>query len=128
MTKVVVDAYAWIEYFNASEKGLKVKQIIENESNEVFISSATFAEVISKFLRTNKDINIAIQGINTLAALIEVSQEISILAGEIHFTEKKKNEDFGMLDSFVVATAKKLNAKILTGDNDFKNFKETIFI
>jgi len=32
------------------------------------------------------------------------------------------------LDSFVVATAKKLNAKILTGDNDFKNFKEVIFI
>ena len=128
MTKIVVDAYAWIEYFNASEKGLKIKQIIENENNEIFISSVTFAEVISKFLRTNKEVTIAIAGLNTLSTTVEVSQDISISAGEIHFNEKKKNEDFGMLDSFVVATAKKLNAKILTGDNDFKNFKEVIFI
>lgn len=128
MTKFVVDAYAWIEYFNASEKGLKIKQIIENEDNEIFISAATFAEVISKFLRENKDIHIAIEGLNTLAAVIEVSQEISISAGEIHYNEKKKNKEFGMLDSFVVATAKLNNSKILTGDDDFKNFKEAVII
>ena len=128
MAKIVVDAYTWIEYFNGSEEGLKAKKIIEDENNEIFISSASFAEVISKFLRTNKDINIAITGLNSLAKTIEISQEISILAGEIHFNEKKKNENFGMLDSFVIATAKKINAKILTGDDDFKNFKETIFI
>ncbi|MBI2672137.1 PIN domain-containing protein [Candidatus Woesearchaeota archaeon] len=128
MTDIVVDTYAWIEYFNASEKGLKAKQIIENKDHKIFISSASFAEIISKFLRTNKDINIAISGLNTLSTAVVVSQEISILAGQIHFNEKKKNKDFGMLDSFVAATAKKLNAKILTGDNDFKNFKEAIFI
>ena len=128
MTKIVVDTYAWIEYFNASERGLKVREIIEKEGNEIFISSVSFAEIISKFLRTNKDINIAIDGLNSLAKVIEVSQEISILAGEIHFNEKKKNKDFGMLDSFVAATAKLNNAKILTGDNDFKSFKEAVFI
>ena len=57
---------------------------------------------------------------------MNLNSETSILAGQIHFEEKKKNKDFGMLDAFVVAAAKKLNAKILTGDNDFKHFKEAV--
>jgi len=128
MTKIIVDAFAWIEYFNGSDKGLNVKKLLETDHNEIITCSTTVAEVISKVLRKNLDSQIALNHINNLSKVIDITQEISILAGEIHFIEKKKNVDFGMLDSFVAATAKKLNAKILTGDNDFKNFKETIFI
>lgn len=128
MTKIVVDAFAWIEYLKGSDKGSNVKKLLETDYNEIITCSTTIAEVISKVLRTNQDAQIALNHINNFSKVIEVSQEISVLAGEIHFNEKKKNENFGMLDSFVAATARKINAKILTGDNDFKNFKETIFI
>ena len=128
MTKYVIDAYAWIGYLNGSEKGKRVIEIIENNSNEIFTSSVTLAEIISKFLRTNRDIKIALTAINTLSALIVINQEISVLAGQIHFEAKKQNKEFGMLDAFVAATAKRINAKILTGDEDFKHFKEAVFI
>ncbi|MBI2541191.1 PIN domain-containing protein [Candidatus Woesearchaeota archaeon] len=128
MTNFVVDAYAWIEYLEGSQKGKKVTEIVENSSNEIFTSSTTIAEVISKFLRTSKDIKIALTAINTLSTIIAISNEISALAGQIHFEAKKKNKEFGMLDAFVAATAKKIGAKILTGDNDFKNFKEAVMI
>lgn len=128
MTRYIIDAYAWIEYLEGSKKGEKAEEIIVNNSNEIFTASTTIAEVVSKLLRNNKDINIAIEAINNLSIKINLTPEISSLAGQLHFEAKKSNQNFGMLDAFVVATAKKLNAKILTGDEDFRPFKETIFI
>lgn len=128
MTKFVVDAYAWIEYLEGSEKGEKVSDIINNDTNEIFTSAVTVAEVVSKFLRSKKDIEIALNGINTLSSVLDTTQDISISAGKIHFDAKKKNKDFGMLDAFVASTAKMINAKILTGDEDFRHFKEAVFI
>ncbi len=128
MTKYVIDAYAWIEYLEDSEKGRTAAKIIEDSSNEIFTSSATIAEVISKFLRANKDFRIALTAINSLSMTIIVTQELSCLAGKIHFETKRKNKNFGMLDAFVAASAKKISAKILTGDDDFESFKEAVFI
>ena len=128
MTKFVIDAYTWIEYLEDSEKGRRTAETIESDSNEIFTSSATVAEVISKFLRSNKDVKIAINCINSMSTVVSVTQEIANLAGQIHFEAKKKNKEFGMLDAFVAATARKLNAKILTGDPDFKGFKEAVMI
>ena len=128
MTKIVIDAYAWIEYLEGSEKGVKVTEMLEDTSNELFTSSTTVAEVVSKFLKKDKDIKIASTAMSTLSSIIVINKEISILAGHIHFEAKKKNKDFGMLDAFVAATARKIGAKILTGDTDFRGFKEAVFI
>ena len=128
MTKFVIDAYAWIEYLDGSEKGRKVAEIIEEDTNEIFTSSGTVAEVVGKVLRRNEDINIALNHINNFSAVIDITQDICIAAAHIHFEYKKKNKNFGMLDAFVAAIAKKLGAKILTGDNDFRNFKEAVMI
>lgn len=128
MTRYVIDAYAWIEYLNGTEKGKNAAAIIEDNSNDIFTSTSTIAEVISKTLRESKDIKIALDHINNLSAVTSVTQEIGTEAGQIHFESKKKNKDFGMLDAFVAATAKNINAKILTGDEHFKDFKEAVFI
>lgn len=128
MSKFVIDAYAWIEYLNGSGEGKKVAEILEDNSNEIFTSAATIAEVISKSMRENKDAKIALTHINNLSTVLGVTQEIGILTGQIHFETKKKNKDFGMLDAFVAATSISINAKILTGDKHFKNFKQAVFI
>ena len=128
MTKFVIDAFAWIEYLDGSESGKKFAEIIEGKSNEIFTSSVTIGEVISKALRGNKNIEIALNHINNLSTVLDITQEISAAAGHIHFEAKKKEKNFGMLDAFVAATAKKVGAKILTGDSDFKNFKEAVMI
>ncbi len=128
MTKFVIDAHAWIEYLNGTEKGKKAAEIIEDHKSQNFTSSATVAEVVGKSLKENKDFNIALGYINNFSTLVNVTGELSILAGQIHFESKKKSKDFGMLDAFVAATAKKLNAKILTGDPHFKGFKEAVMV
>ena len=128
MTRFVIDAYAWIEYLDGSEKGKRASEIIEDDSNEIFTSSATVAEIVSKILRRNQDIRVALNYINNFSAVHDVTQEIGISAAQIHFEAKKKNKNFGMLDAFVAATARKIGAKILTGDPDLKNFKDVIMI
>ena len=128
MTKFVIDAFAWIEYLEGSEKGKTVTEIVEDRANELFTASTTFAEVISKFLKENKDTSIALTALDTLSSIIIINKELSVLAGHIHFEAKKRNKNFGMLDAFVAATAKNLNAKILTGDNDFRGFKEAVIV
>ena len=128
MDKFVIDAYAWIEYLDGSEKGEVVAEIIENDENEIFTSSATVAEVVGKVLRRNDDIKIALNHINNFSSIVNLTQEISVLAAQTHFEAKKKVREFGMLDAFVAATAKKIEAKILTGDKDFKHFKEAVLI
>ena len=128
MTKFILDAYAWIEYFEGSEKGRKVAATVENGPHEVFTSSATAAEVVSKFLRSGRDVKIALNGMNSLSSVLNITKEIGLEAGRIHFEAKKANKEFGMLDSFVLATAKSIGAKVLTGDEDFRPFKEAVFI
>jgi len=38
----------------------------------------------------------------------------------------KTSKDFGLADAYVLATARRLKAKILTGDALFKSLKESI--
>jgi len=126
--RFVIDASAWIEYLDGTETGKSVIKIAEDNSTEVFTSAATVAEVVSKFLRANKDVKIAFASINNLTVVFNLTQEISMAAGQIHAAAKKTNKNFGMLDAFVVATARKFGAKILTCDSDFRGFKEAVII
>ena len=41
---------------------------------------------------------------------------------------RRKQKDFGLADSYVLATARKLESKILTGDMHFKNLAEAILL
>ncbi len=124
--KLVMDASAWIEYLEGTEKAKPIIKILESDTNEIFTPTTAIAEVISKFLRKSIDVKIAVASISNLSATIDIDQEISLLAGQIHAAAKQNNRDFGMLDAFVVASAKKLKAKIITADYDFKQFKEAM--
>ena len=128
MSNFVVDTYAWIEYLDGSERGKHVAIIVEDSAHKIYVSAATVAEVTSKFLRTGKNPSVAVHCLDTLSTSISLNREIALSAGEIHFETTRNVKDFGMLDAFVVATAKHVQAKILTGDSDFKSFKNVVLI
>jgi predicted nucleic acid-binding protein len=55
--------------------------------------------------------------------------EIAKLAGEMDVERRKTVRGWGLSDSIVLATAKKENAKVVTGDKHFADLKdEIIFI
>ena len=128
MTKSVIDAYAWIEYFEGSSAGEIVKEKIINPSNEIYTSTVTIAEVISKIKRVNRDFEIAYKAIITLSKPISVDDEAAKEVGLLYAEIKKKILDFGLADAFVLNLARSIKAKVLTGDSHFKNFPETVMI
>ncbi len=128
MIRYVIDSYAWIEYFVGSDKGLLVKKIIESSENEVFSPIITVAEVISVCKRENRDFEEAYSNIIVLSKVYGVSVELAKEVGLLHAEIRKKIKDFGLADTFVLLTARKLGAKVVTGDPHFKGFKEVVLL
>ena len=126
--RYVIDATAWIEYFIGSERGKKVKEILDSNENEIFSSIITLTEVVSVTKRENRDAEEKYRDVLNLSNMHFKNLELAKEAGILHSDIKKKIKDFGLADVFVPLTARKLNAKILTGDPHFKTFKEAILI
>jgi PIN domain nuclease of toxin-antitoxin system len=127
MSKHVVDAYAWIEYLDGSEAGRKVSALLEND-DETFTCAVTIAEVISKVARKAKDVKVAYDVILGNSQIVNIDEELSLQAGLLHYETRKTLKDFGLADAYVLATAKRLKSKILTGDMHFKNVKDAVLI
>ena len=64
--------------------------------------------------------------IKTSTLVIELNEEIAILAGEIDIERKKLIKGWGMADSIILATARVKGAKIVTGDQHFKDLKNNV--
>jgi predicted nucleic acid-binding protein len=124
----VVDAYAWIEYLIGSEIGTKVKAVLEDEKNAIYTSAVTLGEVISKIAREQQDVCTAYRILLSNSDVIDVDEELSKQTGIIHAEMRKSKKDFGLADAFVLATARKLGTRILTGDPHFQGIKEATLV
>src|SRR5208282_6561892 len=113
-SRYVVDSYAWVEYLDGTESGRKVSDLIK-ENNEIFTCVLTIAEVVSKAARKGKDVKIAYDVLTSNSKIIDADEELSLRAGLLHYEMRKTVKDFGLADAYILATAGKLKAKILTG-------------
>ena len=127
MSRHIVDSYAWIEYLDGTGAGHKVSELL-NEKEEAFTCALTIAEVVSKVARKNMDVQFAYDIVTSNSIIINADAQLSLQAGLLHCEMRKSLKDFGLADAYVLATARKLKAKILTGDQHFKNAKDAVFI
>jgi predicted nucleic acid-binding protein len=127
MTKFVIDAYAWIEYLDGTDAGRKVTETLEN-NDDIYTCAVTLAEVVSKVARIGKDAKVAYDVLLSNSQVVIVDEELSFQAGLLHCEMRKTAKDFGLADAYVLATARRLKSKILTGDPHFKRLKEAIMV
>lgn len=128
MSNYVVDAWAWVEYLIGSKHGVKLKEVLDEENSEVYTCAITLAEVISKVARERRDVEAAYTMLLSNSQVININEELSLQAGLLHCEMRKSLKDFGLADAYVLATARKLKAKVLTGDLHFKNVKDAVLI
>ncbi len=130
MTKddYVLDSYAWIEFFKGEKEGEMVKKIIDNTKNQIYTNAVNIAEIISVTLREKKDSSKAMEAITSNSKVIDVNDEFSKEVGELHAEMKLNNRNFSYGDAFALLTARKLDAKIVTGDPDFIGIKDVVMI
>ena len=115
---LVLDTYAWIEYFEGSPSGLKVKEILEDSKQPLFTPSIVLAElsdaVVKGKVKTNWDDLVRFVVFNT--KIKDIDPSIALEAGMIKNEMRKKHPDFGLVDAIVLATSRKTDSKLLTGD------------
>ena len=133
--KIVIDAYAWIELLIGSERGNKVKELMEN-AEEVYTPSTVLAETARKFLREGTDektITTWLEIITTASVITQIDSATALEAAkcQIELSQQakiSKQNTPSLFDAIVYATARINQCKIITGDEHFKNLPETIWI
>ncbi len=83
---------------------------------------------MSKFIRRGRHPKLALKALEDNSTLQMVDTGLAEMAGELHADIKKKVHDFGLADAFVLATARRKVAKVLTGDPHFKGLPEALMI
>jgi predicted nucleic acid-binding protein len=128
MNRYILDAYAWIEYLIGSKAGEKVRAILEEETTEVYTGAVTVAEVVSKTAREGRDFEAAYDIVLSNSQVVNIDEEVSREAGVLHSEMRRTKKDFGLADAYVLAIARRIKSKVLTGDLHFNGVKEAILI
>ncbi|HIG97936.1 TPA: type II toxin-antitoxin system VapC family toxin [Candidatus Woesearchaeota archaeon] len=120
---MILDTSAWVEFIEGTEKGRRVKSILEREEN--FTSLATIAELAHWCLRSGReDVATTVTEVKRISQILPLTETISITAGKLNYERKKASIKWGMMDSLIVATAQTYGLKILTKDNAFWDLPE----
>jgi predicted nucleic acid-binding protein len=121
---VLIDSWAWIEFFQGSDAGKVVMGYLDDDQ-DLIISAVNLAEVYRWILHFY-DERIAEEkkaAMKERCLLIDVDEEIAVEAARI-----KHRLKWGLGDSIVYATARREAASVLTGDGGFQGQNDVIFL
>lgn len=129
----VIDSYAWIEYFRGSSRGALAKPYIEDEDSAT--PTIVIAEISRKLLNEVFEGRETVEGrgekldfIRTSTIIVELTMDIAKMAGEIDVERKKIVRGWGLSDSIILATARRGNARVVTGDRHFADLKDEVIL
>ena len=123
---IVIDTYAWIEYFKGSSEGLEAKKFIEGEA-VLFTPSIVIAELSDKYRREGiKEWEIRNRFIKLKTKILLLDERIADKAGELKQELKKQYKDVGLADAIVFAHSLDVSARILTGDKHLRELENSI--
>jgi predicted nucleic acid-binding protein len=123
---MIIDAYAWIEYLFGSEKGRKVRDLLEKK--ECYTLESNLAEIYEWARKNNEDFAFFQKIIITKSKLLPINRADWLRAVEIKIEQKRKYKDFGIIDALLIAKQELMRCEILTGDKHFQNLKNVIYI
>jgi len=134
--RLIVDSYAWIEFFTGSSKGRIVEKYLF-DADEVYTPSIVLAEIAWKYFRENIDISIVKNRLNIISEttiVIYVDKNIAVRVGEAYqdLLENTRRRGLkrkpGIIDAIILAITRYVDGKIVTGDQHFKDLEETIYL
>jgi predicted nucleic acid-binding protein len=119
---MLLDTSAWIELFDGTGQGKIVKETLKR--GICYTSIVSLAEIAKWSYKEKRDLEVLIDIIEESSLVVDLNKEIALLAGKLNFERKKINKKWGMVDSFILATALHYNLKILSKDSDFSDLKD----
>jgi predicted nucleic acid-binding protein len=135
VVKIVIDTYAWIEIFIGSKEGEGAKEILQS-AEEIYTPDVVIAEVARKYFREGVSEEVILERLTVMeetSEVISIDKNIAVESAKcyLELVEKAKMRRLkppSLFDAIMLATAKSLGAKLITGDEHFKEIDETIWI
>ena len=121
---VLIDSWAWIEYWKGGEAAAKAAVYIDGTEKAV-TSSVNLAEVYYWVLKQYGEETAEAKSRSMLKRSYIVVADIAIATSA---AKLKAEHKLGLADSFVLATARSADATLVTGDPDLKRFKDVAFL
>ena len=122
---IVFDTYAWIEYFLGSEQG----KVVESYMKEGIITP--FIVLLELSYRADKEgwnFKQYLDFIKLKSKITGITESFILKFGSICNKTKNEVSGIGMADVIVLLTAIEENARILTGDQHFKDISRAILL
>ena len=115
---MLLDTYAWVEFFNGTKKGETVKRVLREET--CFTSAISIAELSYWAERKGFRIKDVMAKVGQYSSVLSLDENILELAGALKVFKRETEKSFGLIDSIILAHAKLLGLKVVTGDRHFE--------
>jgi len=123
---MLIDSYAWVEFFDGTPKGKAVEAVLK--SAPCHTPGICIAEISEACERRCWPADTIISEIKKLSTIILPDEKILQASGKINFERKKKVKSWGLVDSIILTTALAYGLNIVTGDKHFKDIEGTMII
>ena len=123
---MIIDTFAWIEYFAGSSRGEKARPFIEG--GEAVTPALVVAEFTDKYVREGVNPDERLKFIRAKSMVAPLDDETAEAAGRISAERRMKVKGWGLVDSCVLAIARARGAKVVTGDGHFNGLDEAVMI
>ncbi len=123
---ILVDSCGWIEYFSEGDKAEEYARYIEKADPESRITPTIVLYEVYKRIRTLYSEELALQAIGHIqhyTDVMDLTTDIAVIGAEISLTE-----NIPMADAIILATAKKAEATVVTGDSHLEGRESVLFI
>jgi len=90
---VLLDSFAWIEYFNGTTAGEKVQSFLE--AGRVLTPAIVVAELSEKHKRLNREFGPKYDFVKARTSVVPLEEELARVAGELNFERKKRVKGLG---------------------------------
>ena len=125
-----LDTTVIVEILRGEAGSQRIENIIDNIRDEpLFISMAQIAELGDWCINNDIEPLKRITRIKEIINIIPLNEKICLDAAEIkHGMRKKGAKKFSLMDGIILASARSINQKLLTSDNDFRKVEDAILI
>jgi predicted nucleic acid-binding protein len=124
VSKILLDSWAWLEIFHGTQTGAEILKRVKS-TEMVYTTTANVFEVMYR-IEKDEGIDIAFEKKDVMekkSIILPITMEIVVKA-----LACRKKEKLAAIDSFTLSAALLNNAVLVTGDPDFKNVKNVIYV
>lgn len=121
---VLIDSWAWIEYWKGGRLAREAAAYIDGEE-EAVVSTINLAEVHLWVARSYGDATAddKVATMEKRCHVVPVERDVALEAARI-----KKKDKLGLADSLILATARHVGGSVVTGDSDMKGLRDVVLL